>query len=76
MYKQSIYKVYTLYIQVHTKPIIYIMCSYLVHTMYVLIQSCKYAGFRGFRRDEDMLAGAPDGPVSTQPHVTPGQLGL
>jgi hypothetical protein len=34
--------------------------------MYI-IQSCKYAGFRGFRRDEDMLAG---GPVSTQPHVT------
>jgi hypothetical protein len=25
------------------------------------------AGFRGSRRDEDMLA---DGPVSTQPHVT------
>jgi hypothetical protein len=35
--------------------------------MYILSQSCKYAGFRGFRRDEDMWAG---GQVSTQPHVT------
>ncbi len=35
--------------------------------MYILSQSCKYAGFRGFSRDEDMRAG---GPVSTQPHVT------
>ncbi len=42
------------------------MCSYSVHTLYI-IQSCKYAGFRAFRRDEYMRAG---GPVSIQPHVT------
>jgi hypothetical protein len=42
------------------------MCSYLVHTMYI-IQSCKYAGFRGFLRDEDMRAGVL---VTTQPHIT------
>jgi hypothetical protein len=35
--------------------------------MYILSESCKYAGFRGFRHDEDMRAGDP---VSMQPHVT------
>jgi hypothetical protein len=45
--------------KVHTR-------TYCVHTVYILSMNTN-AGFRGLRRDEDMLAG---GPVPTQPHVT------
>ena len=49
---------------------LYILCTYLLYTMYILstyLQTTANAGFRGARRDEDIQAG---GPVSTQPHVT------